>query len=34
MVTYAHVTFAVLNVEMCNSVSINVMWQHKIAVNQ
>jgi len=33
MLTYVHVTVAVLNVELCNSVSISMIWQHKISVN-
>jgi len=34
MVTYVHVTVAALNVELCNSVSIRMAWQHKISVNR
>jgi hypothetical protein len=30
MVTYVHVTVALLNVELCNSVSISMLWRHKI----
>ena len=34
MLTNVHVTVVVLNVELCNSVSISMIWQHKISVNQ
>jgi len=34
MVTYVHVTVGLLNVELCNSVSISMIWQHKISVNR
>jgi len=34
MVTYVHFTVGLLNVVMCNSVSISMIWQHKISLNQ
>jgi len=33
-VTYVQVTVGLLNVELCNSVSSSMIWQHKISVNQ
>jgi len=33
MVTYVHVTVALLNVDLCNSISIIMIWQHKISIN-
>jgi len=32
MVTYVQVTVVVLNVELCNSVSVNVLTQHETSV--
>ena len=34
MVTYVHVTVAPLNLELCDSDSMSMLWQHKILVNQ
>jgi hypothetical protein len=33
-VTYVHVTVAVMSVELCNSVSISMIWQQTISVKQ
>jgi len=34
IVTYVQVTVGLLNVEFCNSVSISILWQHKMSINQ